>query len=287
MALDYPVEIQALLNDQSAVAVRVGGTYKSTCPNCGDIGYVYVFKVKSGPWPQPPLGETGRGSKWLEEGPNGRGWYAGSLEAAACPACKSSRLADWLISKCGLRGADLAVTLADYHAHPGKEEARSAAAMLLSQGRQVSGFYTMYGYYGRGKSMLLKCLVNGFRLMNVFAVYVRLSDLLAAIRERYGERGESAESVIEYFSEVRCLCIDEVDKVRLTDWAKETIFRFMDARHNAKGELLTVLAMNCEPWNLPLEMAYLSSRISGGVVVKIAGDDMRPAGVELERKDWE
>jgi chromosomal replication initiation ATPase DnaA len=81
------------------------------------------------------------------------------------------------------------------------------------------------------------------------------------------------------------LCIEEVDRVNLTGWARETLHRLLDARYNQRRELLTVLASNLAPEQLPADFGYLASRMRGGQVVEVAGLDMRPAIAMRERVD--
>jgi len=278
--VDYPVQLRDLLETQDAVPVKVEGDGKHRCPNCGDLGTLYAFKVEAGPFMQP----AGRGSKFLlDYDGRGPGWYKGHLEAAPCPACGSSRLVDWFTSKCGLSGSDLTVTLSQFKPEEGKGPARETAAGLLAMNRKPSGFVTFHGMYGTGKSMLLKALVNGFRLMEVYAVYSSLADLLASIRAKFGEENNSAEQMLDSLRDVRVLCVDEVEKANLTPWAWETVQRLMDSRYNERDCLLTVMASNVPPWKLPNELQYLGSRMTGGVVVEVGGQDMRPVVGWAER----
>ncbi len=73
----------------------------------------------------------------------------------------------------------------------------------------------------------------------------------------------------------RVLAVDEISEISLTDWSRQTLFRLLDSRYNERDNLLTVLALKPDPGNLPDDLAYLSSRISGGVPVEVAGPDMR------------
>lgn len=160
-----------------------------------------------------------------------------------------------------------------------KAAAYQAAADLLTQSGPA-GLVTFHGQYGTGKTHMLQGVVNGFRLKETLSVYRTMADLLADIRRRFGETsGIDAEAVIDHYRHVKVLCIDEVDKVHLTSWAQETMFRFLDSRYQERDRLLTVLAMNTRLEDLPSEPGYLHSRMEGGRIVEVGGVDMRPGGV--------
>lgn len=279
---EYPRELADLIRSQAAIAVQIAdGVQNHSCPNCHDIGVVYVFQMDDGHCHHTPTGA--KGSSW-RIGPEGEGWYNGHLEPAPCPACKSSKLSDWLQRRCNLIGSDLEIGLSSFTRRPGKEKAHDLAGSLLSQGRNAAGFVTFFGGYGRGKSLLMKALVNGFRHQGALSLYSTLPDFLADVRAKFGESVRvTAEQTISYYRDVRVLCLDELDKVKLSDWAQETIFRLLDSRYQERREMLTVMAMNSRPEELPPEMGYLSSRMSEGQMIEIGGQDMRPVMAQIER----
>lgn len=243
------------------------------CPNCGEMGYLYAFYVKGGPYKSPPR----EAAAYVD----GEGWYAGNRQGIACPICNGGKLAEFLARNCGLRQEDLSLHFDNYRPRPGNEDARSVAAHLLSMTPLPAGFVTYYGDYGVGKSRLLMTLVNGFRRANVYAVYARLADLLAEVRSGFGDNNptQAAESLLARFQDVRCLAIDEVgpDKVNLTPWARETVFRLLDGRYANMKVMLTVLASNTPPEQLGVDWGYVGSRMMGGIVCLLSGDDIRPA----------
>jgi len=210
------------------------------------------------------------------------------LRSAPCPVCCKGQMAAYVLRNCGLTGADLDVSLVNFKVDgpllSEKSEALTACKRLLGQGLAVAGFVTLVGDYGVGKSHLLKGLVNGFRQIGVMAKYSTMSDLLSDIRERFGDDhgAREAETVIDLYRRARILAIDEVDRVHLTGWAKETIFRLLNSRYEESDRLLTVMATNVEPIDLPAELGYLGSRMNGGQIIRVGGPDMRPA-VALRR----
>jgi hypothetical protein len=243
------------------------------CPNCGGWESFYAWYVSSGPHRYMP---TGQGSVKMIEGE----WYTGELKSAPCPVCAGTKKQTWLERACGLEGIDLGVRISDFQAMKGKEQAREIACNLLEQVPNPAGFITFWGEFGTGKTTLLKALTNGFRVAGVLAVYVRMSDLLANVREMFGDNSKNAaENLLQEYRGVRALLIDEVDRVNMTSWATETMFRLLDGRYEARSRTLTVMATNKDVEIMRAEdgLAYLASRMKSGVVVEVGGVDVRPA----------
>lgn len=288
----WPEELAMLQHNPKAIPMGAG-PYERICANCGGMKIMMVFVIDGGPYPQP----DGRKLKWLDlpekashpQTPTVSGWYSGELRAAPCPVCCKGQMAAYVLRNCGLVGAELNVSLANFRVDGAllaeKAAALAACKQLLGQGLAAAGFVTLVGAYGVGKSHLLKGLVNGFRQIGVMAKYSTMSDLLSDIRERFGEDhgAREAEAVIDLYRRARILAIDEVDRVNLTGWAKETIFRLLNSRYEESDRLLTVMATNVEPIDLPAELGYLGSRMNGGQIIRVGGPDMRP-GVALRRE---
>jgi DNA replication protein DnaC len=251
----------------------------NVCPNCGGHENMRVYIPTAGPFRSP----NGAKATWLDfpDDKSKNGWYTYDLHIAHCPVCRRNGMAEYLQRNSGLKGADLELTLSGFSTTgtlAAKQTAKDQAAALLAMNRKPGGIYTFWGSYGCGKSHLLKAIVNGFRLMGVMSQYQVMSEMLAAIRERFGDEkgGVSAEEVIDNLQQVKVLCIDELDRANLTSWAKETIFRLVDARYN-RPDLATVFATNTDPQDLSGEFGYIVSRMKAGVILEIPGPDVREA----------
>jgi DNA replication protein DnaC len=256
------------------------GEPKKTCPTCAGLGLIYKFvKDDNIPNQYPPPGVI---SHWLD-GQN-PGWYRGRFQSTPCPDCQAGaeenrRRQEYHLSICGLTGADLDVNLASFIAtgeFAAKSKAKEAAWRLLEMGTEPAGFVTFYGGYGYGKSHLLKAIVNGFRVRCVMSIYVEMTAILAEIKRNFGQEGK-ADEVVDKYIDVRVLCIDELDRVNLTDWTQDTIGRMLRARYNNRENVLTVMATNSNPNKLPPALAYLSSRMADGAIIEVPGPQMRGA----------
>jgi DNA replication protein DnaC len=122
--------------------------------------------------------------------------------------------------------------------------------------------------------------------VDVMGRYITLPDLLQEIRDLFGEGDDKAEQLVQNYRKAKVLCLDEIDKVSLTGWAMQTIFRLLNSRYEERESLLTVMATNTLPENMPAELGYLASRMREGDVIAVAGPDVRAAkGAMRERKD--
>lgn len=279
----YPKSMEHYRTNPRALPVFIAdySQWPGRCKNCGGTGLLGVVVVGAGPF-TTPMGKV----KWIDPPnpplhplqPTTPGWYEYELIIEYCPVCKGNAMKDYLFMRSGLTDTDRdkAITnfRCDTEATKGKREARNVIAALLSQGRRASGFVTLYGAYGRGKTHLLKALVLGMIEQHIEARYYLLSDLLAEIRKHFEDQNQGYRQAETYLAELQSLpvlAIDEFDKVKVTDWARETIHRLIDARYSAGR--LTVIATNLTP--AEIDEGYLASRLASGVLVEVGGEDMR------------
>lgn len=269
----WPADLKALLDNPKAVGLLVDGT-PTSCPNCGGAGLMMVYVWSRGPF-QQPVGKC----KVLDIA-EGRGWYSGETVYSPCPVCQEDGWREYLRTNCGLKGTDTNTTLGTFRISGSCEEKADAlqvARGLLAMNTSPHGFVTLHGEPGRGKSHLMKALVNGFCGIRIYARYINAADLISEIRDQFGDDrgGLAVEEAIRHYRHIKVLAIDELDKVNMTAWAEQTMHRLLDARYNDMDGLLTILAMNKAPEDLPAGFDYLVSRMSGGIKVKVAGPDMR------------
>ncbi len=268
----WPAEFDIYRSDPKAIPLSPDHFYPNLCPNCGGTEIMAVYVISEGPF-QYPKGKC----KWLDY-PK-KGWYLGEMKVAWCPVCKSGHNRLFLERNSGLSGNDLYVSLEDFSARGtfvAKAPALEIARRVLGMNREACGFVTFASEeYGVGKTHLLKALVNGFRNIEVMSRYITLPDLLQEIKDLFGETDNAAEQAVKSYRCARVLCLDELDKVNLTGWAMQTIFRLLNTRYEERDSLLTVMATNTLPDNMPPEMGYLASRMREGEVVIVGGPDVR------------
>lgn len=187
-----------------------------------------------------------------------------------CPTCHDGELARRLGELSQLTGTLRNTRLSGFEVRAGTEEAHVA---IRDYAHNPAGFLTLWGGFGVGKTHLLASLVNACTASKVGAVYYTLPDLLAVLREAVGDNAYNARYM--QVVNVRVLAIDEVDKARLTDWAREQVYQLVDARYRNRHAQGTVFAMNTQPQFDDPELGYLYSRMSEGKIIHITAADMR------------
>jgi DNA replication protein DnaC len=143
------------------------------------------------------------------------------------------------------------------------------------------GILTLWGGVGNGKTMCLQAVVNELIQRGVMAVYITAFDLFSNIREAFSPQrevvSESAYNRLLRFEEIRVLALDELDKVRPTDWILEQLTDLIDKRHRRglDGKNGTLIAMNADP---ATQNDWIASRLKDGrnQVVHNTDSDLRP-----------
>ncbi len=200
-----------------------------------------------------------RGSGWLRVERELSDPRFGKLEPCECQA---DRALARLRGLSGLNACELRVTLDQVRARPASDTERMLAECRAFMARPA-GFLTLWGGVGTGKSTCLYAITNA--LMRSGAVYVSLHELLDFVRGGFDSTAgnDDAHARLQRFERVRVLCLDEVDKVKPSDWATEQLTALVDARFRSglAGETGTVLALNSDP---ALQAAWIASRLADG-----------------------
>ena len=238
------------------------------CANCYDHRFVYARKVeRSGPvfWDDARR-------------------YHGRLQSAPCPVCRGEYLGQYLLELCGL--ADLEVDgkpavdirLADVSPLRGQDDAFRVARQLLAEIPTPTSWALFCGDYGRGKTHVVMGLVNGARVAGIYARYTTSEQILEALRSSYRDGSPvSTAEIRQRYERVPVLAVDELDRVKWTEWAGEQLFAILDARYLQSKA--TYFASNLGPKALAEvsePLAALVSRISAGYMAVLAGPDFRP-----------
>ena len=142
-----------------------------------------------------------------------------------------------------------------------------------------TGWLTLWGSYGPGKTHLLASIVNQCVADGVMAIYFTLAGLLDIFRASVGDG--DLPVTFDRTIKAQVLVVDEVtsEAVNLTPWTKERIRELFEARYRGYERLGTVFATNDKPevqgdcyWD------FLYSRMHDRrfVVIEVGGGDYRP-----------
>lgn len=258
------------------------------CQNCGGLRFMYVFVSHGGPYTVPPDPPKDTHLRFIDGS-----WYFGHTESDPCPVCNGVYKARFINLIAGIEESQREVRLDTFKPIEGKADALKAAQYMISKIPRPSGFTTLHGLNGRGKTHLLLGIANAARVSLTPVRYVTAPDLLAEIRETYNDTStDSAEDLIERYRGIRVLCLDELNptKLNLTPWALEMLQTIIDKRFTNSSRLLTVIATMIPPAQIPAkwgeEWAHIASRMTGGLVVEVGGVDVRPSHGLLEKREF-
>jgi DNA replication protein DnaC len=154
-----------------------------------------------------------------------------------------------LQAMCGLNDAERVYRLDDAILTGGvTDQIAQAARDFVSS---PSGFLTMHGGTGNGKTLMCIAIVNECVARSVPAMYTTLFNLEQWVRAAYSKRGEQDGcgddmERINRLSSVRVLVVDEFDKVKVSDWSYQIETAVVDNRYRdaMAGLTGTVFAMN-------------------------------------------
>lgn len=158
-------------------------------------------------------------------------------------------------------------------------QAGAAVAAIKRTFERGRGWVYLWGQPGLGKTLILTVAIAEMIRSGRPGVYTRMADILDDLRKGFGDdqpKGEEQRRVDRWAS-LPLLAIDELDRVRSSEYSDEKRFALLDRRYQAalRGNSITLLASNRDPRGFD---DYLSSRIFDGrfSVVKLAGADVRP-----------
>ncbi len=235
------------------------------CPTCGGVGY-YRLNV--------PLDDPRFGKVYV------------------CPTAKRLNLQrrkeqGSLDSRCGITPEELQ-NLGWTLVKKGTQAER-AAQRLQTFCQRGYGMAVLLGSYGQGKTLLLKIAAVTALNEGKLAAYANLSEVLDDIRMAY-DSPDAMHSLVErseWWSQLDVLCLDEMDKLNVTAWAQERLFRLLDMRYTLaiRQQAVTVLAANftsLEPFPGYLRSRLEDNRLREGILL-LRGEDLRKR-VEIGRR---
>jgi DNA replication protein DnaC len=226
------------------------------CPDCHGSGFVSVRSVEPSPW------------------------RAGEVEVERTRTCDRQML---LIQTAASRLApdELAMRWADVE---DMDDAKAAEKLIRAVMQDGFGWVYLHGDPGIAKTVLLKVAVAESIRQGVQAAYTNMSAILDDLRAAYDTNAPNEQSIarLERWTRIPLLAIDEFDRFKATEFAKEKLYRLMDARYvyALRGGSMTLMASNLPPEGLAVDGdQYLVDRIRDGRfrVRHMRGASARPA----------
>lgn len=221
-----------------------------------------------------------------EDDGTGSGWYIYRRPQCKCESdAESSRRAEdqekrleqkqsMLMKASGVRGKHSRMTLASIKEDDGCRDAIRIVRSWIKGWPQNRGL-VLYGLPGRGKSHFAAGITMAFvnhLIQAEFWTPVRMIDSMI----RHGE--ESPKFTIQHFVDLPLLVLDDLDKLKLTDWGYQQLFRLIDERDNLERPMV-ITTNKCAQDLVPLIGDAAVSRLVGNSEwVELSGDDHRVGG---------
>jgi DNA replication protein DnaC len=173
------------------------------------------------------------------------------------------------------------VRLDSGRALPIQAAARAAIERFVAETR---GFLVFMGGYGVGKTRMIYAALNHLADVGRYGRYVMMPDLILEFRDA-ARRGDDYGERLRRIMQAPILAIDELDKLRPTEFVAELVEQIFLARYQSRAILATIVGFNTDgQGRIP---PFLMSRIKDDRFhfVDMGGQDLRPIASKLD--PWE
>lgn len=187
-----------------------------------------------------------------------------------------ARAATWR----GLPDEAAGVSLATFRAMAPQHKALTEARAFVAD---PYGWLTLVGGYGIGKTRLIYGALNDLADAGMYGRYVMMPALLNELRDASRD-GDYSERLRRFIS-APLLAVDELDKIRDTDFVDDVLHAIFLARYQDRAALATIIGYNADGADrIP---PFLRSRIKDSRfrMVEMAGPDLRPIAAKLDPYD--
>jgi len=149
--------------------------------------------------------------------------------------------------------------------------------------KRLSGFMDkditnilIWGPHGNGKTFALQHFLQQYHRYKKYdarCLYLTLSDLLMNLYER--DWPQKINYLRDLIKDWQVIALDEIDKVKLTEWKEEILFNFFDKRMSKLKS--TLITANKSPNKLAEHLGenIMSRILSECVVIEVKGGVMR------------
>ena len=169
---------------------------------------------------------------------------------------------------------DLNRRLTDISVSDDNREVIEAATEVIARGY---GWLYIWGGPGNAKSEVVKAIINHFNLNGDGpAIYTTLGNLLDYVRGGFADNSYSSKFL--QLRSAKVLGIDEMDKVRASEWVDDFTFHFLNDRYNTAvtRETLTVFVGQPHPSEIFGDVVYDRFRDGRFRIVENKAPSARP-----------
>lgn len=164
---------------------------------------------------------------------------------------------------------------------PIQAPARAEIARFIADPR---GWLTLVGGYGVGKTRLIYAALNHLADVGMYGRYVMMPDLLNELRD-CARTGDGYAEKLRRFIQAPVLAIDELDKLRDTEFVDDVLYAIFLARYQERETVATIIGYNADGADrIP---PFIRSRIrdSRFRLIEMGGPDLRPLADQLDPWD--
>lgn len=178
-----------------------------------------------------------------------------------------------LDATCGLSADEQRIRLVNLRTE-GREGARAMLAAAQDFLKTKTGFLSLCGTWGNGKTLVLQGLVNACIEQGIEARYITAAEMMLWLQEAFDPKVmETNQARINQLARVPVLCMDELEKYN-TPYADKMQNHIINLRYREARHLGTVFAWNGNLAALP--WPAVRSRMSEFIVVENKDADLRP-----------
>ncbi|MBZ0286252.1 MAG: ATP-binding protein [Anaerolineae bacterium] len=145
----------------------------------------------------------------------------------------------------------------------------------------------LQGAPGTGKTSLAACVVNALLADQVAVVYTRVSDVLAAVKERFSRQqeadyvfdyGNSADAVKDIFKKAPVLVLDEFNLSKYSDFDRQCMEDIVRFRMAGGLPLVATCNITFDEFQDPTHWDYRTGHAVQGMAhwVTVGGAELRP-----------
>lgn len=184
-----------------------------------------------------------------------------------CAACTN------YLATCRLTAEEQRLTVDDLTDRPEDTQGYLLAMRFLAKAMlgDPYGFLSVAGVKGAGKSLISAALVASFARSGREAVYYTASEITSKLMDWDARSDDIPGDPMQFCERLKrasVLAIDEIDKVRWTQWVVRTLGDVLDWRHRHVERQVTILTMNLPPEQWPCEagvyIEHIASRLRDG-----------------------
>ena len=211
--------------------------------------------------------------------------YFGSSEkpfwrTPKCGVCETKKIRDTLLKNINNRMADRGIP----------RRFLSADMKDFPKIKDISGGCYFHGPCGTGKTHLLSAIMKD-RILNAeiemhglsyyvpelsdHPYFISIPDLLLSIRGSFSDDETTEERIIERYSSIKTLMLDDIGTEKPTEWVLQTLYLIIDHRYRSMRETFITSNLTLDQLSERLNDRIASRIAEMCKIIRLSGEDRR------------